>query len=55
MLKKFTMEDYKPINTPMIIDCNLSKDEKSPLVDQTMYRSMSGSLLYLTTTRLDIL
>ena len=55
MLKKFTMEDCKPISTPMTTGCKLSKEDKSSLVDQTMYRSMIESLLYLTATRLDIL
>ena len=55
LLKKFTMEDCKPISTPMTIGCKLSKDDKLPLVDQIMYRSMIGSLLYLIATRLDIL
>ena len=55
MLKKFTMEDCKPMSTPMTIGCKLSKDDKSPLVDQTMYRSMIGSLLYLIAARPNIL
>ena len=33
ILKKFTMEDCKPVSTPMTIGCKLSKDDKSPLVD----------------------
>ena len=55
MLKKFTMEDCKPVSTPMTTGCKLSKDDKAPTVDQTQYRSMIGSLLYLTATRPDIL
>jgi len=55
LLKKFTMEDCKPVSTPMTIGCKLSKDDKLPLVDQTIYRSMIGSLLYLIATRPDIL
>ena len=38
MLKKFKMEDRKPITTPMIIGCKLSNDEKSMEFDQTLYR-----------------
>ncbi|MHC6131856.1 Ty1/Copia family ribonuclease HI, partial [Serratia marcescens] len=41
--------------TPMITKCKLGKEEDSPKVDQTLYRSMIGSLLYLTATRPDIL
>jgi len=55
MLKKFTMEDCKPVSTPMMIGCKLSKDDQAPSVDQTQYHSMIGSLLYLIATRPDIL
>ena len=55
MLKKFTMDDCKPVSTPMMIGCKLSKDDQAPSIDQTQYRFMIGSLLYLTATRLDIL
>jgi hypothetical protein len=51
MLKKFQMEDSKPMGTPMVIGCKLSLEDDSPKVDQTMYRSMVGSLLYSRTTR----
>lgn len=54
MLKKFQMEDNKPVSTPMVIGCKLRKEDESPNVDQTLYRSMIGSLLYLTTSRHDI-
>lgn len=54
MLKKFTMEDCKLVRTPMNTGCKLSKDDKSPPVDQIIYRSMIRSLLYLTTIRSDI-
>lgn len=39
----------------MTTRCKLSKEDKSSSVDQTIYRSMIGSLLYLITTKLDIL
>ena len=55
MLKKFIMEDCNPVSTPMIIGYKLSKDDMSPLVDQNLYRSIIGSLLYLTATRTHIL
>ena len=47
MLKKFKMEDSKPIGTPMVTGCKLNKDDESLQVDHTMFRSMIGSLLYL--------
>jgi hypothetical protein len=55
MLKKFQMEDSSPVSTPMVVGCKLSKDDISPYVDQMTYRSMIGSLLYITTSRLDIM
>jgi uncharacterized membrane protein YciS (DUF1049 family) len=55
MLKRFQMEDSKLVGTPMVIGCKLSKDDDSPDVDQSSYRSMIGSLLYITTSRLDII
>jgi len=55
MQKKITIEDCKPVRTPMMTGCKLSKDEKSSPIDQTMYRSMIRILLYLKTTRIDIL
>jgi hypothetical protein len=42
------MEDSKPVGTPMVTGCKLSKDDDSPDVDQRSYRSMIGSLLYIT-------
>ena len=55
MLKKFTMEDCKHVSTPMIIACKLSKDDKSPSMDQTIYRLMIQILLYLIAIEPDIL
>jgi hypothetical protein len=48
MPKRFQMEDFKPVGTPMVNGCKLSKDDDSPDVDQSSYRSMIGSLLYMT-------
>jgi hypothetical protein len=55
MLKKFQMEDSSPVNTPMVVGCKLSKNDVSPDVDQRTHRSMIGSLLYITTSRPDIM
>jgi hypothetical protein len=55
MLKRFQMEDSKPVGTPMVTRCKLRKDDDSPDVDQSSYRSMIGSLLYITTSRPDIM
>ena len=55
MLKKFQMDDSKPVGTPMVTGCKLSKFDDSKDVEQTMYRSMIGSLLYDIATRLHIM
>ena len=55
MLKRFKMEECKPVGTPMVTGCKLSKDDSSENVDQTLYRSMIGSLLYATASRPDIM
>jgi hypothetical protein len=55
MLKKFQMEDSKPVGTPMVTGCKLRKYDDSPDVGQSSYRSMIGSLLYITTSRPDIM
>jgi len=55
ILKKYGMEDYKPVCTPMVTGCSLSSNNESPAVNQPTYRSMIGSLLYLTGTRPDIM
>ncbi|GKE03038.1 retrovirus-related pol polyprotein from transposon TNT 1-94 [Tanacetum coccineum] len=47
MLKKFGIEDSKPMKTPMSSDTKLTKDEECESVDSTKYRCMIGSLLYL--------
>lgn len=39
----------------MITGCRLRKDDTSPEVDQKLYRSMIGSLLYATASRPDVL
>ena len=55
MLKKFKMEDCKLVSTPMITSCKLSTEDESEEVDQRLYRSMIDSLLYVTTSRLDVM
>lgn len=51
MLKKFGMEDCKLASTPIIIGCKLRKDDESKEVDQKLYKSMIGRLLYVTSSR----
>ena len=49
------MEDCKPVSTPMITGCKLCDDDGSADIDQRLYRSMIGSLLYLIASRPDIM
>jgi uncharacterized membrane protein YciS (DUF1049 family) len=55
ILKSFQMEYSKPVGTPMVTGWKLSKDDDLPDVNQSSYRSMIGSLLYITTSRPDIM
>jgi hypothetical protein len=54
VMKKFNMAELKPVSTPMSSAASLCLDEDGEAVDQREYRSMIGSLLYLTATRSDI-
>jgi hypothetical protein len=54
ILKKFKMDDSKPLSTPMSTTTALDVDEDGEPVDQKEYQSMIGSLLYLTVTMPDI-
>ncbi|KAM1977528.1 hypothetical protein ACFX16_014315 [Malus domestica] len=55
ILKKFKMDDCKPISTPVECGVKLTKHDKEEKVDPTFFKSLVGSLRYLTYTRPDIL
>ena len=55
VLKKFGMDTAKEVATPMATSCYLDKEERGTDVNQTMLRGMIRSLLYLTTSRPDIM
>jgi transposase InsO family protein len=55
LLKRFKMQECKVIKTPMPSNGHLDLDEGGNPVNQTLYRSMIGSLLYLTASRPDIM
>ncbi|KAG6507176.1 hypothetical protein ZIOFF_032517 [Zingiber officinale] len=55
ILKKFRMDNSKSINTPVECGVKLSKHDEEEKVDPTFFKSLVGSLRYLTCTRPDIL
>jgi hypothetical protein len=54
LMKKFNMAELKLVSTPMSSATSFGPDEDGEAVHQREYRSMIGSLLYLTATRSDI-
>jgi hypothetical protein len=55
MLKRFRIKDCKPVITPMQTNCKLRKDDDSKSTEQRQYRLMIGSLLYVTTSKPDVM
>nr|GEU33780.1 uncharacterized mitochondrial protein AtMg00810-like [Tanacetum cinerariifolium] len=54
ILNKYGMESCDPVGTPMEIKDKLDLDQNGTPVDTTKYRSMIGALMYLTSSRPDI-
>ncbi|GKD77248.1 retrovirus-related pol polyprotein from transposon TNT 1-94 [Tanacetum coccineum] len=54
ILKKFGMDSCDPVDTPMVDRLKLDEDPLGIPVDQTRFRSIVGSLMYLTASRLDL-
>ncbi|GKB74839.1 hypothetical protein Tco_0936251 [Tanacetum coccineum] len=55
ILKKFNYTDVKSASTPVDLEKPLVKDGDADDVDVHLYRSMIGSLMYLTSSRPDIM
>ncbi|KAH9291602.1 hypothetical protein KI387_043209 [Taxus chinensis] len=55
LLKRFRMMSCTAVATPVALGEKLTKEDASSKVDATLYRSLVGSLMYLTTTRPDIM
>ena len=55
MLKWFGLDGVKPMKTPMPTNGQLDLDPNGKDVDQKVYRSMIGTLLYLCASRPDIM
>ena len=54
IVNKFGMENSSHKRTPAPTHLKLTKDEKGVSVDQSLYRCLIGSLIYLTASRPDI-
>nr|GEW74780.1 retrovirus-related Pol polyprotein from transposon TNT 1-94 [Tanacetum cinerariifolium] len=55
ILKRFGMENCDTLPTPMVEQAKLKLDVVGKPVDHTDYRSMIGSLMYVTSSRPDIM
>ncbi|GJV50548.1 hypothetical protein Tco_1440760 [Tanacetum coccineum] len=53
-LKKYGMDLSDPVDTPMVDRLKLDEDLMGTPVDQTQFRGMVGSLMYLTASRPDL-
>jgi hypothetical protein len=55
ILKKFTMSESKPVNSPIVPGSKIHRDVNGAAVDDTYFKQIVGSLMYLTATRPDIM
>ena len=55
ILERFKMQNNKPTPTPTVMGLKLSRENCSTNVNPTLYKSMIGSLMYLTGTRPDMM
>nr|GEW74212.1 retrovirus-related Pol polyprotein from transposon TNT 1-94 [Tanacetum cinerariifolium] len=55
ILKRFGMENCDTVPTPMVEQAKLKLDLVEKPVDHTVYQSMIGSLMYVTSSRPDIM
>ncbi|GJY49046.1 retrovirus-related pol polyprotein from transposon TNT 1-94 [Tanacetum coccineum] len=53
-LKKYRMESCDPVDTPMVEKSKLDEDTQGKAVDPTHYHGMVGTLMYQTSSRLDL-
>ncbi|BBN70319.1 multidrug resistance-associated protein 9 [Prunus dulcis] len=55
VIEKFGLKGCKSVATPLVANERLSKEDGSEMADESEYRQIVGSLLYLTATRPDIM
>nr|GEY08816.1 hypothetical protein [Tanacetum cinerariifolium] len=53
-LQKYIMESYDPMDTPVVEKSKLDEDPQGKAIDPTHYRSMVGTLMHLTSSRLNL-
>jgi hypothetical protein len=54
LLKKFGMDECNSVSTPIEQNLKFTSKEGNEFEDATKYRQLVGSIIYLTTTRIDI-
>ncbi|XP_017647727.1 uncharacterized mitochondrial protein AtMg00810-like [Gossypium arboreum] len=55
ILRRYSMENYKPMSTPIAQDEKRTSSEDVEKLDETSYRCLVGCSLYLTASRPDIM
>lgn len=55
VLKRFGMEDSNVVCSPIVLGSKLHSDKGVVKVDETYFKQIMGSLMYLTTTRPDMM
>nr|XP_048332840.1 uncharacterized mitochondrial protein AtMg00810-like [Ziziphus jujuba var. spinosa] len=55
ILDRFNMKDWNSVSTPTELGLKLTRKGTSRMIDATLYKQIVGSLMYLTSTRPDIM
>jgi len=55
VLERFGLQNCSSVKNPIVPRCKLKKDDGGLKVDATTYKQMVGSLMYLTSTRPDLM
>ncbi|MCH97778.1 copia-type polyprotein, partial [Trifolium medium] len=55
VLERFKMDDCNPVQIPIVPGTKLTRDVEGTKIDNTYYKQMVGSLMYMTTTRPDLI
>ena len=55
ILQRFRMDKCKPAETPIALGTKLTKNSDEAAVNNTLYKQLVGSLMYLTATRPDLM